>query len=46
MAIRCYFIVFFFFIKGYEDNLPVADGFLKVGCVWHLCLKYQPRGVS
>ena len=39
-------IVFFFFIKGYEDNLPVADGFLNVGCVWHLCLKYQPRGVS
>ena len=35
MTIWCFS---FFFLKGYEENLPVTIGFLKVSCVWnHFC---------
>ena len=27
---------FFFYLKGYEDNLASGIGFRKVVCVWNL----------
>ena len=27
-----------------EENLPVAAGFLKAGCVWNLFLQFPPPG--
>ena len=39
-------IVFPFLFKVVEDNLPLAVGFLEVGCVWNLLLQYLPQDVS
>ena len=33
------FCLFFFFINGCEQNLPVPIGLLKVGCFWNLFLQ-------
>ena len=38
--------LFFSFLKGHEENLPVAVCFLKVGCVWNSFLQYLPQGLS
>ena len=40
------FYLFLFFLKGYEDNLALGIGFLKVGCVWNLFLRCRPQDVS
>ena len=35
-----------FFFKGYEENLPVATGLLKVGCFWNLFLQNLLKDLS
>lgn len=32
--------------KVWEENVPVAVGFLKVSCVWNLYLQYPPQDLS
>ena len=39
----CFFI---FFLKLCEENVHVATGILKVGCVWNLFLQYPPQDLS
>ena len=36
----------FFSLKWWEDSLPLAVGFLKVGCVWNLFLWNQLQDIS
>ena len=38
--------LFCFFFKGCEDNLPLAFGFLTVGCFGNIFLQYLPQGIS
>ena len=39
-------IGFFFPLKGYEENLPVAIGLLKVGWLWNLFLQNLLKDLS
>ena len=36
------FWLFFFPLKGCQENLPLTIGWLKVSCVWKLFLRYPP----
>ena len=40
----CFF--FIFLLKLCEENVHVAAGILKVGCVWNLFLQYPPQDLS
>ena len=44
----CVCSIFFFLLllKGHEDNLPLAVGFLNIGCVGNLFLRCQPQDIS
>ena len=42
--VDCFF--FIFFLKLCEENVHVATGILKVGCVWNLFLQYPPQDLS
>ena len=35
-------LIFRLLLKGCEENLPLAVGFLNFGCVWSLFLRYRP----
>ena len=38
-----FFSPFILFFKGCQGNLPVAIGFLNIGCVWNLLLQCEPQ---
>ena len=41
-----YFSPFILLFTGCQGNLPVAIGFLNIGCVWNLRLQHQPQILS
>ena len=42
----CLLFFSFLLLKGHEDNLPLAVGFLCIGCVGNLFLRCQPQDIS
>ena len=36
----------FFFLKGFEENLPLAIDFLKVSCIWDIFLQFASQDIN
>ena len=36
----------FFFLKGFEENLPLAIGFLKASCIWDIFLQFPSQDIN
>ena len=46
VSVLFFFFFFLLLLKGHEDNLPLAVGFLNIGCVGNLFLRCQPQDIS
>ena len=36
----------FFFLRGFEENLPLAIDFLKVSCIWDIFLQFPSQDIN